>query len=153
MAACKNLRSRASNRWCSTSEEEPRAICKNLTNSPSDRRPQPSAILAPMETAARRSWLVRPYISSRGKDREASYTASDKSYALRQTLSSLKSFNFVLRLCCVFNALQFLAKASNHTPLALLHASSQKLAARSSSHNSSPPSASLCRSVPAQKAR
>jgi hypothetical protein len=147
------LRSRASNRWCSTSEEEPRAICKNLTNSPSDRRPQPSAILAPIETAARRSWLVNPYISSRGKDLEASYTASDKSYALRQTLSSLKSFNSRSDYGAYSRALQFLAKASDHTPLALLHASSQKLAARSFLHNSSPPSASPCRSSPVQRAR
>lgn len=93
VTAARNFKSRASKRWCSTSEAEPRAIWRNRSNSPSDRLPQPSAIFAPMETAARRSWLVKPYISSRGKSLDASYTASEKAYAFRQTFNSLKSFN------------------------------------------------------------
>src|SRR5881227_3716305 len=68
-------------------------------NSPSDLRPQPSAMLAPIDAEARRIWLVRPYISSLGKTRLSRYTCSVSSCDFSQTFSSFKYFIRPPRLC------------------------------------------------------
>ncbi len=56
----------AKRRWYSSSLAEPAARSKNRAKSASVARPQPSAMLAGIETAARRVWEVSPYNSSRG---------------------------------------------------------------------------------------
>jgi hypothetical protein len=54
----KICKSRDSSKWYSHSFAEPKAICKYFAKSAFDPLPQPSAILAGMEIAARRILLV-----------------------------------------------------------------------------------------------
>jgi len=54
----------------------------------------PSAMLAPIETAARRIWAVSPYSSSLGKLLVWTYTCSVKRWLRSHTFNRLKSFTF-----------------------------------------------------------
>jgi len=65
-AASRILRSRANSKGYSSSTAEPRARFRKRANSPSDLRPQPSAMFAPIDDAARRIRDVRAKSSSRG---------------------------------------------------------------------------------------
>jgi len=62
-----SFRSHASKRWYSDSFADPIAMEQKRANSASPFRPLPSARLADTEEVERRSWLVNPYNSSRGK--------------------------------------------------------------------------------------
>jgi len=62
----------------SSSQAEPIAICRKRPSSASPLRPQPSAMLAPIDAAARRIWAANPYSSSLGKFLVWTYTFSGK---------------------------------------------------------------------------
>src|SRR5579864_176087 len=93
-------RSMLERRFCSNTRDSPtedlrfqfeeRAFrdAQESQDSLSDARPFPSAMLLTADTAARRTWLVRPYISSRGKERVTWYTSSASSNAFCQALRS-----------------------------------------------------------------
>ena len=53
-------KSRAKSKWYSSSLADPIAIWRNRAKSPPVSRQQPSAMLAPIEAADRRIWLVKP---------------------------------------------------------------------------------------------
>jgi hypothetical protein len=69
----------------STSLAEPCAIDRKLINSLVDFRPAPSAILAAIDTAARRICDVKPNLSSLGNRSVNLYTSTTKSIAFFQT--------------------------------------------------------------------
>src|SRR5882672_1226735 len=60
-------RSAARTRWYSSSLADPSAMCTKRPKSAAVRLPHPSARFAGTDAAARRSWAVNPYRSSRGK--------------------------------------------------------------------------------------
>jgi len=138
--AGRKRRSRAKSRWYSSSLADPRAICRNRLNSRSDRRPHPSAMLAAMEAAARRSWLVSPYISSFGNLCVSLYIAS----------VSRVSFLPYLKIFEVFHFSSQKSVGPNRQALA---ARSQQLEAKSSLQNSSLAAAGSCSKVPIRKER
>src|SRR5438552_19147711 len=101
---------------CETaSKTEPAAISVNRAKSFFEDRDEPTAMFDEIETAARRSWFVRPKRSYLGNARVSLYMRSAKSMAFCQT-SSFSKLNIGLTLNSRLRTLNFTCSFSALNP-------------------------------------